>query len=705
LSQIPESITKLTNLTQLDLSGNNLTQIPESITKLSNLIIFDLEGNEIEKPPLEIVNQGIKSIRNYFWQLKAGEDNIYEAKFIIVGEGGAGQTTLANKIINPNYDLNLEEPSTEGIDVIQWKFKLDNDREFTVNIWDFGGQEIYHSTHQFFLTKRSLYAIVIDTRKEDHNLYYWMNVVELLSDNSPILIIKNEKQNRHREIDEAGLRGEFTSLKETLATNLKSNKNLEEILFNIKQYIQKLPHVGNALPKTWVDVRQALEKLKSQNNNYISLDKYLNICKNNGFSTYKNALQLSQYLHDLGVCLHFQDDPALKNFVILKPEWGTDAVYKVLDNNRVIRKLGCFSKRDLANIWNETKYQRMHSELLQLMINFKLCYQIPNNKDKYLAPQLLSLKRPDYNWNSEKNVRIRYEYGFMPKGILTRFIVEMHKNIDQDNVWRNGVILTDNYAKAEIIENYDKKEIRIRISGNQKREFLAIILNEIDKINNSYEKIKYNKLIDCNCSTCKNSSQPHFYRLQELKERTAYQQEYIGCGKPPFHQVKVLELIDETIGKQNTSDNNETSDNNIIFHIDKVETFGLEQGKKTMGDRKININNGNYNEKIEGDYIQGDKIDNRQIDNSDRSKELNIGNIGGDFNPVNSPMMSENAGIKVNQEPQAPAKTLDKKWIIGIIISIIAIISSASFSGLFNDQAQEFLERFFPSKTQQQIEE
>jgi hypothetical protein len=26
---------------------------------------------------------------------------------------------------------------------------------FRVNIWDFGGQQIYHATHQFFLTKRS----------------------------------------------------------------------------------------------------------------------------------------------------------------------------------------------------------------------------------------------------------------------------------------------------------------------------------------------------------------------------------------------------------------------------------------------------------------------------------------------------------------------------------------------------------------------
>jgi GTPase SAR1 family protein len=42
-----------------------------------------------------------------------------------------------------------------------------NGKNFRVNIWDFGGQEIYHQTHQFFLTERSLYALVADTRTEN----------------------------------------------------------------------------------------------------------------------------------------------------------------------------------------------------------------------------------------------------------------------------------------------------------------------------------------------------------------------------------------------------------------------------------------------------------------------------------------------------------------------------------------------------------
>jgi hypothetical protein len=96
--------------------------------------------------------------------------------------------------------------------------------------------------------------LVADTRKEDTDFYYWVNVVELLSENSPLLIIKNEKQERKREINERQLRGEFTNLKETLATNLATNRGLSEILNKIKHYISNLPHVGTELPKTWIKV-------------------------------------------------------------------------------------------------------------------------------------------------------------------------------------------------------------------------------------------------------------------------------------------------------------------------------------------------------------------------------------------------------------------------------------------------------------------
>ncbi|WP_372365273.1 COR domain-containing protein [Candidatus Uabimicrobium sp. HlEnr_7] len=72
-----------------------------------------------------------------------------------------------------------------------------------------------------------------------------------------------------------------------------------------------------------VDVRRQLE---SDSRGYIRVHEYYQICEQNNFHKREDQLQLSSYLH-------FQDDPVLKHIVILNPTWGTDAVYKVLDNS------------------------------------------------------------------------------------------------------------------------------------------------------------------------------------------------------------------------------------------------------------------------------------------------------------------------------------------------------------------------------------
>ncbi len=602
LTNLPESLGNLTSLNKLYLYKNQLRSLPKSLGNLTSLNELYLRGNPLQEPPLEVASKGIEEIKKYFQQLrKEGEDYIYEAKLLIVGEGGAGKTTLANKILDPEYQLQESEPTTEGIDVIKWSFPLpDQEREFKVNIWDFGGQEIYHATHQFFLTKRSLYTLVADNRKEDDNLYYWLNIVELLSDNSPLLIIKNEKQDRKREINETALRGQFTNLEKTLATNLATNRGLDEIITDIKHYIKKLPLIGQRLPKTWVKVREALE---NDERNSISLQEYLDICEVNGFTKLQDKLQLSGYFHDLGVCLHFQDDEysLLYKTVILKPEWGTDAVYKVLDNKRVINNQGCFTRNDLQNIWHESKYASMRGELLELMKKFQLCYEIPSSKDTFIAPQLLSDNQPKYYWNESDNLILRYAYpDFMPKGIISRFIMVMHQYIDrQKYVWKSGVILNKDNTQAEVIEYYGRREIIIRVAGTDKRGLMTIVTHELDKINDSYKRLKYKKLIPCNCKECKNSQSPHFYPFQILRKFLVDKQYNIQCQES-YQMVDVLSLIDDVLNLEHLikyKDKETDREKEFLRDIVRVqanrpiqmEARAVASGRDTYNQEKVGI--------------------------------------------------------------------------------------------------------------------
>ena len=250
-------------------------------------------------------------------------------------------------------------------------------RDFRVNIWDFGGQEIYHSTHQFFLTKRSVYALVTDERKEDTDFEYWLEIVNLLSGGSPLVIVQNCKQGRHQWIDVGALRQRYPNLCGTLVLDLADNSGLAAAVAKIRRELEQLSHIGTSLPKTWRDVRLALE---ADSRNYISAARSSSRSAGRTASPIASDMrQLGGYLHDLGICLFFQDDPLLSKTVILKPEWGTAAVYRVLDDPEITRPSACSPGTTCSRIWSDAVYESMQNELLQLMVRFELCFQVPGS--------------------------------------------------------------------------------------------------------------------------------------------------------------------------------------------------------------------------------------------------------------------------------------------------------------------------------------
>jgi internalin A len=538
LESIPKTINHLAELRNLDLSWNNLKAIPPEIANLKKLEILKLERNSLTTPPLDIIERGLEAIKDYF-SASTEYDYLYEAKLLLLGEGGSGKSALAKAIIEQQYQLENER-TTEGIDIIPWKFPFDEGNEFRVNIWEFGGQEIYHATHQFFLTKRSLYVLVADTRKEDTDFYYWLNLIQLLSENCPLIIVKNEKQDRFREINERQLMSEFENIKEILSVNVASRRGIENLKTVIKNHITTLPHIGSPLPKNWINIREHLERSQKK---YIQLKEYIEICEENGFTAHGSFL-LSGFLHDIGVILHFADNQILNNFMILKPKWATDAIYKVLDNKEIIRSYGSFDREDLARIWNDPEYDNMHNVLLEIMLRFQLCYRVKDEKKElFIAPQLLTENQPEYVWNEKENLKILYKYEFLPKGILIQFIAAIAQyNVKRIHNWKSGTVLMKNDAYAEVIEYYGRRTIQVRTSGKNTQQLLAIVTGELDKINSSYKRLKYEKLIPCLCSECKNNDKPYLYRFDDLTKRLERGYYLLQCPDS-FNEIDIKDLL------------------------------------------------------------------------------------------------------------------------------------------------------------------
>ncbi len=211
---------------------------------------------------------------------------------------------------------------------------------------------------------------------------------------------------------------------------------------------------------------------------------------------------------------------------------------------------GRFSREDATTIWNEEEYADLRDELLRLLGKFFLTYEI-DGSGRYIVPEKLPSTSLAYPWDSSRNLYLQYTYDlFMPRGIISQFIVEMHRFINNHElVWKRGCLLEHDGASAEIIESYDARRIAIRLSGTNKRDFMTIIAEKVDDINHKYEKMKVDKLIPCNCSECTVSENPFFYTHADLKKRIEKGRRDVECGNS-YELVNVRQLIDDVLSEK-----------------------------------------------------------------------------------------------------------------------------------------------------------
>lgn len=505
-------------------------------------------------PPTEVVRKGNAAILNYFYEMDhQGIDHLYEAKMLIIGEGGAGKTSLMRRLYQPEKRLPDENESTKGIDIVRHEFLLKNGRQFRLNVWDFGGQEIYHATHQFFLTKRSLYVLLDDTRKDyksvhDAGFKYWLEVVDLLGDHSPVLIFQNEKNGRSKKIDESGIKGKFNNVINCYRGNLEYAETADDLRDAIEYFVQQLPHIGEELPAMWVSIRNEIEEL-SIHQAYFSIKNYFDIYSKYLEFDREKALYLSDYLHDLGVFLHFQDDPLLSRIVILQNQWATEAVFKILDDETIKANGGHFDSSDYQRLWHDSDYVDMHLELLSLMQKFELCFQLPDHTHEiWLAPQLMSPSRPENmnDWDKQGDLVLRYHYQFLPKGIVSRLVVRMHRFVVRPELsWSNGVLFERN--ETELLVEIPQKggEIVLRARGIECKELLSVISSDLDALNETFHGLPdlVNKLIPCNCSQCSAVVESEFFEQKRLLQRKKDGKLQVECPAS-YENVSVLELLD-----------------------------------------------------------------------------------------------------------------------------------------------------------------
>jgi len=486
LSQLPAEIAQLSNLISLSLNNNTLSQLPAKIAQLIHLTWLDLRYNPLPIPP-EILRKhnDPATILNFYTEYLTGQkQRLNEAKLLIVGQGSVGKTSLVNRLLHDRF--NPHENKTEGISINSWQVE-----KIHLNVWDFGGQEIMHATHQFFLTKRSLYLLVLDTRlrEEENRLDYWLKIIQSFGGNSPAIVVGNKTDQQALDLDQRGLQGKYPNIKAFVETSCRNGQGINTLKATITQEVNQLEHVKDELPLNWFDLKTQLAQIKRD---YIPYPEYVQLCQKKGIHNEQSQQTLIGFLHDLGVVLNFRDDPRLKDTNILNPAWVTNGVYQILNDNALMTQhKGILDRTLLDRILDSTRYPRNKQLfIVAMMRKFELCFDLEPNT-QFLIPDLLSKEEPDTGtWDDA--LAFQYHYTVLPGSIMSRFIVRTHPLLSKNSYWRSGAVLAHEGSRALVKADREDKKIFIWVTGTQakRRNLLTTIRTQFEAIHQTIPGIE-----------------------------------------------------------------------------------------------------------------------------------------------------------------------------------------------------------------------
>lgn len=499
LHSLPSTMTNMELLEELDLQNNAFTSMPPVLHKLRALRSLVLANNSSLSIPKEILtSSNAQKILAYDRKLKEGGEAraLNEAKMILVGRGAVGKTTLVHKLVHGKF---VQKHKTKGIKVSDWIIK-DGKEEITTHVWDFGGQEIMHGTHQFFLTERALYILVLAGRedREDDDALYWLKMISAFGSGSPVLVVLNKLKEHRFEVDEEALKEKYPNIVGFFETDCKANLGIRKLRQAAEAQIRSMESVKKRFPAAWFRIK---DELPTRAKNFITFDAFRKVCVELGEKDKEEQENLAHFLHVLGIALNYREDPRLQETSVLNPHWVTGGIYKIINDDKVMQRRGLLRRTDLPRILSKAEYpEDKHDFLLLLMKKFELCFPLDDDGKEWLIPDLLSKKGPNLGGEFDVKKALCFEYHYealLPHGLIPRFISRAYTRILDDCRWRTGVVVEWSGAKALVRADNDKRRIEIRAVGSLAgcQQVIEHIRDHFDTIHENFKSLNFKEMV------------------------------------------------------------------------------------------------------------------------------------------------------------------------------------------------------------------
>lgn len=642
LTILPDEISQLTNLKDLDISFNRLVALPTSLGYMSNLKSLKLNNNPFKTPPPEIVKAGLRTILGYLRDLDTGSESIYRTKIMMVGQENIGKTTLLKAIKKyrhqkwtPKRTSIKPTISTDGIDIAEWtiEVQLDNERDsmkplsratsfigsrlstqedsskkmVSISAWDFAGQEIYYTTHQFFLSQRSIFILVWDLRYDEEacKVSYWLQSIRSRTKNCPVVIVGthadelSNPEEAHSKAEKVRRKYQkrFPFIKASFGISCKHEADIQNLVSKIKDIIRDLPYIGEMVPKCYNEMERLIKKeamdskIGRQDNppirsisELVKLGSYCNIL------SVDKLKRCIKFLHDIGSLIYF-DDPsiALGDLVVIEPQFLTNVMSTIITTKNNIKD-GIMNKSMFPIIWRPPQFpESIHNILINLLEKFEIVFLLPvslraklghkrnivakiktdniSELEKeasedldILVPCILPLEKPEFDlyWIGYDLSKIQfdryYKFDFVPKGFFSRLIIRCLHFVDSVSVyWRHGLIAERDRDMIFLEMIPEESTLKISVRGprdNPPTDTLRICIEMVDVLIGMNSWFHVERQIFVPCSHCKENrieeSMVRMYNITELGASLSRGEFLVRCSNDDKN-VHISRLIPEIV--------------------------------------------------------------------------------------------------------------------------------------------------------------
>ncbi len=485
LKEFPRKLLFSENLRRIDLNGASIPGIPEEA--------FSTDKDQ----PFTFFNNTIPTLRAHVLDLEVEAIPINSVKILVLGNGGVGKTQLCRHLAAEPFDPTVL--TTHGIALRTIAPTSEGDA--TYYLWDFGGQDIYHSAHTLFMRTAAVFVVLWTPEQEAlaasdndddplerrHPLTYWLEYVRTLARlDSPVLVVQSQCDTPAQAVPvlpvDAGLLESFGCLRvcDFSARTRRGAASLQEALADANTYLRDrdgISSIGRGRHLVWQQLetwRQADQQLPAPQRLHRTLSQaeFARLCEQIGGVSSPEALL--RFLHNKGVVFHSPD--LFHNRILLDQSWALDAVYAVFERGSTYPLIKANDGRLWPSLLAATVWREYEPEAQKLFLSlmgtcgivfpYRQADADLGLEAEYLAPDLLpSRSSPQVSrqlqgrWEgSDPSLTLAYTYSFLHGGLVRALLCDLGNHAGDGGVyWRYGAWVYD--ARQSCIALLDQQMV------------------------------------------------------------------------------------------------------------------------------------------------------------------------------------------------------------------------------------------------------